>query len=113
MTEFRSGGPTNDATLVQKAAEHDRSPGFPPYAPVQEVHPELGLWDLYLPAELVQELDRQGAHGFEYEEADRYFRVRFLGRDNHANNRRALARRLAERSYRCLAYQAPSRSSGD
>jgi len=81
VTEFWSGDPTDDATLVQKAAERDRSPGFPPYPPVQEVRPELGIWDLYLPADLVQELDRLGAHEFEYEEADRYFRVRFLGRD--------------------------------
>jgi hypothetical protein len=81
LTDVWSGEPTDAAALVQKVAEYGRSPGFPPYPPVQEVHPELGVWDLYLPADLVQELDKQGAHGFESEEADRYFRVRFLGRD--------------------------------
>jgi hypothetical protein len=81
VTDVWSGEPTDDAALVQKAAEHARSPGFPPYPPVQEVHPELGIWDLFLPADLMQELDRLGEHGFEFEAADRYFRVRFLGRD--------------------------------
>ena len=81
VTDFWSGDPTSSAALVQHVAEYRRSPGFPPYPPVQEVRPELGIWDLYLPAELVQELDRLGEPGFEFEEADRYFRVRFLGRD--------------------------------
>jgi hypothetical protein len=81
VTDVWSGEPTDDAALVQKVAEYGRSPGFSPYPTVQEVHPELGIWDLYLPADLVHELDSQGAHGFELEEVDRYFRVRFLGRD--------------------------------
>jgi hypothetical protein len=81
LTDVWSGEPTGDAALVQKVAEYGRSAGFPPYPPVQEVHPELGIWDLYLPADLMQELDRLGEHGFEFAEADRYFRVRFLGRD--------------------------------
>ena len=80
LTDVWSGEPTSSAASVQRVAEYGRSPGFPPYPPVQEVHPELWVWDLYLPADLVQELDRQGARGFEFEEADRYFRVRFLGR---------------------------------
>ena len=42
VTEFWSGDPIDDATLVQKVAEYGRSPGFPPYPPVQEVHLELG-----------------------------------------------------------------------
>ena len=79
VTEFWSGEPTSDAMLVQRVAEYARSPGFPPYPPVQEVHPELGIWDLYLPADLVQEFVRQAAHGFVFVEADLYFRFRFLG----------------------------------
>jgi hypothetical protein len=81
VTDVWSGEPTDDATLVQKVAEYRRSPGFPPYPAVQKVHPELGVWDLYLPEDLVQELVRQGAHEFEFEETDRYSRVRFLDRD--------------------------------
>jgi hypothetical protein len=101
VTDVWSGEPTDDAAFVQKVAEYGRSPGFPPYPTVQEVNPELGIWDLYLPADLVQELDRLGAHGFEFAEADRYFRVRFSGGiRNHAKNRRTLARRLAARSSR-------------
>lgn len=81
VTDLWSGEPTSSAALVQRVAEYGRSPGFPPYPPVQELHPELGVWDLYLPEDLVQELDRLDEPGFEFEEADRYFRVRFLGRD--------------------------------
>ena len=104
VTEFWSGDPIDDATFVQKVAEYGRSPGFPPYPPVQEVHPELGVWDLYLPADLEQELDRQRAHEFEYEEADLCFAsASWAEIRNHVRNRRALARRLAERSCRCPA----------
>ena len=42
MTDGWSGELTDDAALVQKVAEYGRSPGFPPYPPVQKVHPELG-----------------------------------------------------------------------
>jgi hypothetical protein len=80
VTDVWSGEPTDDAALVQKVAEYGRSPGFPPYPAVQKVHPELGIWDLYLPADLMEKLDRLSEHGFEFEEADRYFRVRLLGR---------------------------------
>jgi hypothetical protein len=104
VTDLWSGEPTSSAALVQRVAEYRRSPGFPPFPPVQEVDPELGIWDLYLPAELVQGLDRQGAHEFEYEEADRCFAsASWAEIRNHVRNRRVLARRLAERSCRCPA----------
>jgi hypothetical protein len=81
VTDVWSGEPTSSAALVQRVAEYERSPGFPPYPAVQEVHPELGIWDLYLPEDLVLELDKQGAGEFEFEVADRYFRVRLLDED--------------------------------
>ena len=78
VTEFWSGEPIDDATLVQRAAEHARSPGFPPYPHVLAVDRERGIWDLYLPMDLVRGLDREDAREFEFEAADRHFRVRFL-----------------------------------
>ena len=78
VTEFWSGEPTSDASLVQRVAEHARSPEFPAYPNVEAVDPAQGVWDLYLPAELVQKLDTQKEHEFEFEAEDRYFRVRFL-----------------------------------
>ena len=80
VTEFWSGEPIGDASLVQRAAEHARSPGFPPYPNVRAVDPAQGLWDLYLPAELVQGLDEQQEREFEFEAEDRYFRVSLLHR---------------------------------
>ena len=80
VTEFWSGEPINNANLVQRAAEHVRSPGFPPYPNVELVDSARGIWALYLPEELIQELDKQQADEFEFEAEDRYFRVRFLER---------------------------------
>ena len=80
VTEFWSGEPISDASLVQRAAEHARSPGFPPYPNVRAIDPAQGLWDLYLPAELVQGLDEQQEREFEFEAEDRYFRVSLLHR---------------------------------
>lgn len=78
VTELWSGEPISDASLVQRAAEHARSPGFPPYPSVRVADPAQGIWDLYLPAELVQGLDEQQEREFEFEAEGRYFRVRLL-----------------------------------
>ena len=80
VTDFWSGEPVSNASLVRKAAEHARSPGFPSYPRVEGVDPTRGIWDLYLPAELVQRLDKEQAREFEFEAEDRYSRVHFLER---------------------------------
>ena len=80
VTEFWSGEPIRDASLVQRVAEYGRSPGFPPYPYVRVIDPAQGLWDLYLPAEFVQGLDEQQEREFEFEVKDRYFRVSLLHR---------------------------------
>lgn len=48
---------------------------------MRPVDPEKGIWDLYLPEDLVQELEKQEERGFRFEAADRYFRIRFLDED--------------------------------
>ena len=58
VTDFWSGEPVSNASLVRKAAEHTRSPGFPSYP----------------------RLDKEQAREFEFEAEDRYFRVHFLKR---------------------------------
>jgi hypothetical protein len=78
VTEFWSGEPISDPDRVQRMIEWYSSMGFP-FPAVKAVEPARGVWDIYLPEDVVQEFDRQSAKEFELEADERYFRVRFLG----------------------------------
>jgi hypothetical protein len=78
VTEFWSGEPISDPDLVQRMIESHSSLSFP-YPDVKAVEPTRGVWDIYLPEDVVQEFDKRGAQEFELEAVERYFRVRFLG----------------------------------
>ena len=78
VTEFWSGEPISDPDLVQRMIEWHSSIDFP-YPDVKAVEPASGVWDIYLPEDVVQEFDRRSAKEFELEGVERYFRVRFLG----------------------------------
>jgi hypothetical protein len=78
VTEFWSGEPINDPDLVQRMIEWHSSFDFP-YPDVKAVEPARGVWDIYLPEDVVQEFDKRSVEEFELEAVERYFRVRFLG----------------------------------
>jgi len=78
LTEFWSREPISDPDLVQRIIEYYSSSGIP-FPDVKAVDPPRGVWDIYLPEDVVQEFDRRGAREFELEAVERYFRVRFLG----------------------------------
>ena len=78
VTEFWSGEPISDPDLVQWMIEWD-SPLGPPYPDVKAVEPARGVWDIYLPEDVVQEFDKRSVKELELEAVERSFRVRFLG----------------------------------
>jgi len=78
VTEFWSGEPISDPDLVQRMIEWYSSMSFP-FPDVKAVDPARGVWDIYLPGDVVQEFDRRSVEEFEIEAVERYFRVRFLG----------------------------------
>jgi hypothetical protein len=78
VTEFWSGEPISDPDLVQRMIEWYSSMGFP-YPDVKAVEPARGVWDIYLPEDVVQEFDKRAAKEFGLDAVERYFRVRFLG----------------------------------
>jgi hypothetical protein len=77
VTELWSGEPISDPGLVQQMIEWYSSLDFP-YPDVKAVEPARGVWDIYLPEDVVQEFDRRSAKEFDLEAVERYFRVRFL-----------------------------------
>ena len=78
VTEFWSGEPISDPDLVQRMIEWHGSLRLL-YPDVKAVEPARGVWDIYLPEEVVKEFDRRSVKEFELEAVERYFRVRFLG----------------------------------
>jgi len=78
VTEFWSGEPISDPDLVQRMIEWYSSLDFP-FPDVKAVDPARGVWDIYLPGDVVQEFDRRSVEEFEIQAVERYFRVRFLG----------------------------------
>jgi hypothetical protein len=78
VTEFWSGEPISDPDLVQRMIEYYSSSGIP-FPDAKAVEPAHGVWDIYLPEDVVQEFDRRSAEEFELEAVERYFRVRFIG----------------------------------
>jgi hypothetical protein len=78
VTEFWSGDPISDPDLVLWMIEWD-SPLGPPYPDVKAVEPERGVWDIYLPENVVEEFDKRSVKEFEIEAVEGYFRVRLLG----------------------------------
>jgi hypothetical protein len=77
VTNELSEEPITDAAIVQQAAEHASSLGLS-YPPVKGVDPAQGIWDLYLPAELVQALHERQARTFRVESEGYYLVVDFL-----------------------------------
>ena len=77
VTEFWSGEPISDPDLVQRMIEWHSSFDFPS-PDVKAVEPARGVWDIYLPEDVVQEFDRRSVEEFELEAVERYFRVRFV-----------------------------------
>jgi hypothetical protein len=61
VTELWSGEPVSDPGLVQRMVEWHSSLSVP-YPSVKAVDPAHGIWDLYLPEDVVQEFDRQAAN---------------------------------------------------
>jgi len=55
VTEFWSGEPISDQDLVQRMVEWYSSFDFP-YPDVKAVEPARGVWDIYLPEDVVQGL---------------------------------------------------------
>lgn len=77
VRELWSGEPVKEAALVQAAAEQANNMEEPGYPPVRAVAPEEGIWELFLPCDLVYELRRQSISELELSAKDRYFCFRF------------------------------------
>lgn len=78
VVELWSKEPVEEAALVQAATEQANNMEEPPYPPVRAIAQEDGVWELYLPCDLVYELRRQGISELELAAENRYFRFRFL-----------------------------------
>jgi hypothetical protein len=77
VTELWSREPVSDPRLVQRMVEYHSSLGLL-YPDVKAVDRAQGLWDSYLPEDVVHEFDKRGDTEFQIEAVDRNFRVRFL-----------------------------------
>ncbi len=80
VTELGSEESVTDEARVQRAvATPGGAPRFP-YPSVESVDREQGIWDLYLPEDLVQALDEQQADTFRIEAEGNYVVLHFLDR---------------------------------
>jgi hypothetical protein len=77
VTELWPGEPVSDPRLVQRMVEYHSSLDLP-YPDVKAVDSVQGLWDIYLPEDVVREFNKLKQTEFQIEAVDRYFRVRFL-----------------------------------
>ncbi len=80
MTEFWSEEPVTDEAIVQRAVATPGGAPRLPYPSVEGVDREQGVWDLYLPEDLVRALDEQQADTFHIEAEGVYIVLHFLDR---------------------------------
>jgi hypothetical protein len=80
VLDLGSGVPVTNPRVIQQMVQSHSSweVRFPN---VRAVEPTSGVWDIYLPEDVVREFGRLGETHFELEAANRYFRVRLLAED--------------------------------